>query len=574
MDSVIGAQTSGFGPAASSAKRLIWGAISAAALLGGCTHLDPRKDAEYQSYAPTADRPVVRPIRSISSFNESLVCMDYMLRAAEIPTTLITAKQFPDYSGKVPASTKDMMITALSRMSRVSNAFRYVDYEVNLVTQDTVQNLTTILLNNNQMQLQRPALYISGGVSFVDQNVFTNSESFGAAGERFNAGYNRNRSATLLGLEMHLGDFRTRTLLPGLDSANEVVFGGGSQGLDAAATIGLYGVKFTLGRDYTQGTGGALRTLVDLAAVELVGKWARVPYWQCLMLEQTNPNFQRQMRDWFDQSGPAGQLRLIENSLLNQGYLSSSDSGLAVNDIRMRGALARFQSDSGIVVTGVLDFQTYERALRNFVKLSEDGSMVRMGWSASGPGDMAVASAAPSYGNLTGRPWMIDMQIENPQPAGERPAFTEGEQVFLSATLSRSSYLYCYFSDAAGNVMRLLPNAISTNAMISADQAVRIPDWMAPNPGFILDAGKPGVEAVVCVATAQDAASRLPPEMQIPALSNMKGVQGLQGVQQRFSSILGNDEFVAQVLQWNVVARKPAPPAPAPAPAPAAAAAK
>lgn len=563
MDSIIDAQTSGFSPAASSGKRLIWAAMSAAALLGGCSHLDPRKDAEYQSYAPTADRPVVRPIRSISSFNESLVCMDYMLRAAEIPTTLITAKQFPDYSGKVPASTKDMMITALSRMSRVSNAFRYVDYEVNLVTQDTVQNLTTILLNNNQMQLQRPALYISGGVSFVDQNVFTNSESFGAAGERFNAGYNRNRSATLLGLEMHLGDFRTRTLLPGLDSANEVVFGGGSQGLDAAATIGLYGVKFTLGRDYTQGTGGALRTLVDLAAVELVGKWARVPYWQCLMLEQTNPNFQRQMRDWYDQSGPAGQLRLIENSLVSQGYLLSSDSGLAVNDIRMRGALARFQTDSGIVVTGVLDFATYERALRNFVKLSEDGSMVRMGWSASGPADMAVASAAPSEVDSSGRPWMIDMQIENPQPAGERPAFTEGEQVFLSATLSRSSYLYCYFSDAAGNVMRLLPNAISTNAMVSADQAVRIPDWMAPNPGFILDAGKPGVEAVICVATAQDAASRLPPEMQAPALSNMRGVQGLQGVQQRFANILGTDEFVAQVLQWNVIARKPAPPAPA-----------
>lgn len=544
-------------------KRLMWAAMSAAALFSGCAQLDPRKDAEYQSYAPTADRPVVRPVRSISSFNESLVCMDYMLRAAEIPTTLITAKQFPDYSGKVPAATKDMMITALSRMSRVSNAFRYVDYEVNLVTQDTVQNLTTILLNNNQMQLQRPALYISGGVSFVDQNVFTNTQSFGTAANRLNTGYNHNRSATLLGLEMHLGDFRTRTFLPGLDSANEVVFGGGSEGLDVAGTIGIYGVKFTLGHDYTQGTGGALRTLVDLAAVELVGKWARVPYWQCLMLEQTNPNFLRQMRDWYDQSGPTGQLRLIENSLFSQGYLASSDRGLAVNDPRMRGALARFQSDSGIIVSGVLDFPTYERALRNFVKLNEDGALERIGWSTSGPVDLLAMSPAPSEGLQSVRPWMIDMQIENPQPAGERPAFTEGEQVFLSATLSRASYLYCYFSDAAGNVMRLLPNAISTNALVSADQAIRIPDWMAANPGFILDAGKPGVEAVICVATAQDPASRLPPEMQLPALSNMRGVQGIQGVQQSFSAALGKADFVTQVLQWNVIAKKPTPPAPA-----------
>lgn len=168
--------------------------------------------------------------------------MDHMLRAAEVPITLITAKQFPDYSGKVPAATKDMMITALSRMSRLSNAFRYVDYEVNLVTQDTVQNLTTILLDNNQMQLQRPALHISGAVSFVDQGVFSNTASMGLASHRVNLGYNRNRNVTLLGLEMHLGDFRTRTLLPGMDSANEVVFGSSSQGIDAAATIGIYGV--------------------------------------------------------------------------------------------------------------------------------------------------------------------------------------------------------------------------------------------------------------------------------------------------------------------------------------------
>ncbi len=538
--------------------------VAALALLGGCAQLDPRKDADYQSYAPTADRPVVRPVRSISSFNESLFCMDHMLRAAEVPTTLITAKQFPDYSGKVPAATKDMMITALSRMSRLSNAFRYVDYEVNLVTQDTVQNLTTILLNNNQMQLQRPALYISGAVSFVDQGVFSNTASMGLASDRVNLGYNRNRNVTLLGLEMHLGDFRTRTLLPGMDSANEVVFGSSSQGVDAAATIGIYGVRFTLGRDYTQGTGGALRTLVDLAAVELAGKWARVPYWQCLMLDQTNPNFQRQMRDWYDESGPAGQLRLVQNSLLMQGYLPLSARGSAANSLIMRSALAKFQSDQGVVVTGQLDFPTYERALRNFVELDESGALTRVGWSNLG--SLQVADGGTPTDMNTTAPWMIDMQIENPQPAGERPAFSEGEQVFLSATVTRTSYLYCYFSDAAGNVMRLLPNAITPNALTPANQALRIPDWMATNPGFLLDAGKPGTEAVLCVATVEDPSTVLPPELQVPALTVLKDVKGVQGLQERFTSVLGKDKFVTQMLQWMVVPKLPVTTPAAPSP--------
>src|SRR5690606_4544071 len=129
-------------------------------------------------------RPVVRPVRSVSSFSASLMCMDRMLRAAEVPTTLITSKQFVDFSGKVPAATKEMVVTALSQMSRVSNAFRFVDFEVDIARQDTVQNLTTILLNNNQMQLQRPALYVSGAIAFVDQGVINNSAEGGVSGPR------------------------------------------------------------------------------------------------------------------------------------------------------------------------------------------------------------------------------------------------------------------------------------------------------------------------------------------------------------------------------------------------------
>jgi len=224
--------------------------LAAALLLTGCaTPADPRDDAKFQSYASTTNRPVVRPVRSVSNFSDSLMCMDYLFREAQIPTTLVTSKQIPDFSTRVPVATKDMIITALSQMSRLSNAFRYVDYEVDIARQDTVQNLTTILLNNNQMQLQRPALYFSGAIAFVDQNVINNRFEVGTAASRLDTGYSRTRNATIIGLELHLGDFRTRTLIPGLDSANEVIIASGGQGLDLAGRIGSYGVQFNVGRD-------------------------------------------------------------------------------------------------------------------------------------------------------------------------------------------------------------------------------------------------------------------------------------------------------------------------------------
>lgn len=543
--------------------------LSGAMLLGGCaTPADSRNDANFQSYASAADRPVVRPVRSVSSFSDSLMCMDRMFREAQIPTTLITSKQIPDFSTRVPVATKDMIITALSQMSRLSNAFRYVDYEVDIARQDTVQNLTTILLNNNQIQLQRPALYFSGAIAFVDQNVINNRFEIGTSASRLDTGYSKNRNATIIGLELHIGDFRSRTLIPGLDSANEVILATGGQGLDLAGRISRYGVQFNVGRDYTQGAGAAVRTLVELATIELVGKWARVPYWQCLTLEQTHPDFQRQLRDWYDEGSPLVHNKLVQRSLISQGYLGEHGTQLAENSPEFVAALGKFQADSGMAVSGVVDFPTYDKALRNFVALGKDGKLVQVGWTpthasplASAAGTTAVASrpamARVAYG-ASAPARNIDLQIENVLLG--RTAFEVGEQIFLSATLSRASHMYCFLHTAEGTVMRLLPNATNPNALMTANQAIRIPDWMSPTPGFIMDSTSAGSERVGCFATDEDATAKLPQLLGTRGLASMPEVRSLDAVNDAFANALGRDGYTAASVQWNVVPKRAAAP--------------
>ena len=543
--------------------------LSALSLLVGCgTPMNPREDANFQSYGHAADRPTGRPVRSISSFSDSLMCMDRLFRETQLPTTLITSKQIPDFSTRVPVATKEMIVTALSQMSRLSNAFRYVDYEIDISRQDTVQNLTTILLNNNQIQLQRPALYVTGAVAFVDQNVLNNRFDVGTSGSRLDTGYSRNRNATIIGLELQLGDFRTRTIIPGLDSSNEVILGTGGQGLDLAGRIGDYGWKFNVGRDYAQGSGAAIRTLVDLAMIELTGKWARVPYWQCLTLEQTHPDFQRQLRDWYDEGDTGVHQGLVKRSLISHGYLAASDDMLAVNSPEFRSALGRFQADSGMVVTGVVDFPTYERALRNFVTLGDDGKLARVGWlpttttptkvAATTSADKATSGAASmpdevAYG-APSQPTRIDMQVEN--LVLDRTVFESGEQIFLSATLSKASHLYCYLSEADGHVIRLLPNATNPTSLVSANLAIRIPDWMSPTPGFVLDTGIPGTEAVSCIATNEEAFPKLPAPLQGKGLTVIAGYKGIGSVKEAFTKALGEGGYVEQTLQWRVIPRR------------------
>ncbi len=549
--------------------------LSTVLVLAGCaTPMDPRKDAQYQSYGNAASRPTVRPVRSVSSFSDSLMCMDQMLREANITTTLVTSKLIPDASLRVPVATKEMIITALSQMSRLSNAFRYVDYEVDIARQDTVQNLTTILLNNNQIQLQRPSLYISGAVAFVDQNVLSNRFDAGTSGSRLETGYSRDRNVTVVGLELHLGDFRSRTLIPGMDSANEVIIGTGGQGLDVAGRIGDYGLQFNVGREYAQGTGAAIRTLVELAMLELVGKWARVPYWQCLTLEQNHPDFQRQLRDWFDEGGDKVHQGLVRRSLVAKGYLPGGEATPPVNSLAFRRALARFQADNRMVVTGTVNFPTYERALRDFVALDANGQLVRYGWMSKDPTpvqpvndpELPIPTSGLAYGAKTpGR--TIDLQIENVLLG--RTVFEVGEQVFLSATVSQASHMSCYLSDSAGNVMRLIPNPIATQAVVPGNQAVRIPDWMSPNPGFVLATTAPGQEGVLCTATGEDVTARLPAPLQGAALRPMPEFKSLDAVAKAYVDAVGAEAVSLGRVNWTVGPRRPAAAAPAAAPAPA-----
>ncbi|MEO5659247.1 MAG: DUF4384 domain-containing protein [Polaromonas sp.] len=498
--------------------------------------------------------------------------MDQLFRATQLQTTLITSKQIPDFSTKVPVATKEMIVTALSQMSRLSNAFRYVDYEIDIARQDTVQNLTTILLNNNQIQLQRPAIYVSGAVAFVDQNVLNNRFDVGTSASRLETGYSRNRNATIIGLELHLGDFRTRTIIPGLDSANEVIVGTSGQGLDLAGRISDYGWKFNVGRDYAQGTGAAIRTLVEVAMIELTGKWARVPYWQCLTLDQTHPDIQRQLRDWYDEGNTGVHQGLVTRSLMSHGYLGTGDSALASNSPEFRLALGRFQADNGMVVSGVVDFPTYERALRNFVGLGVDGKLTRVGWLPTSALPVVTASAPPAdngtatilaastsdmlYG-APAKPTQIDLQIEN--TVVDKTVFESGQQIFLSATLSKASHLYCYLSEARGNVIRLLPNATNPSSLVSANLAIRIPDWMSSTPGFVMDTGAPGTETVSCIATDQDALSKLPAPLQGRGLTLIEGYRGVAAIKDAFTQALGRNGYVEQTLQWNVIPRSAVP---------------
>lgn len=66
----------------------------------------------------------------------------------------------------------------------------------------------------------------------------------------------------------------------------------------------------------TEGQSQALRGLVELAVVELIGKLTKTPYWTCLGVSdpKANPETKLEMYDWYHAMA-ATRVELIESPL-------------------------------------------------------------------------------------------------------------------------------------------------------------------------------------------------------------------------------------------------------------------
>ena len=523
---------------------LLWPCVLALSACAIDPGLSDRKDVIEKGI--TEQTPLVTPTKSASAMREGLACMDRMLAAEQVPATLIAVKSIPDPSGLFSTGTKEMLITAISRMSRTSQAFRVVDYEVDALKQDTVQTMTSLLLNNGQIELRKPQIYISGAISFGDKTVVSKRRSIGVSTANTDTGYSWDVLGSVVGLDLHLGDMNSRTLYPGLDSANELVVATGGKGVEIGGrATGLpkhiyrMGVQYEVAADNNQGAGAAVRLLVDLAAIELVGKWAKIPYWQCIDYEQNHPEFKRQMRAWYEEQSATDRINLAQRVLQAQGVWSGPING---NDsTALRNALATYQASLDMTPVGTVNFETYTGLLRNYVGMSAE--------------DKLASSYSPQSNELKPREHALPMN----EPAhngltvallGQKePKLQIGNSVVLRIAPARSGFLYCYYKDAANVVSQIYPNPQQQAVVAQGNMGLMVPDVSQSN-SFLIETARAGTEQVYCAMTAKPLTGRVPAALTNAKLEPLAGVTTIETVQQQVQQQEG---VIAQsTLQWEV----------------------
>jgi hypothetical protein len=457
--------------------------------------------------------PRTAAVRNIGNFNEALRCMDDMFLAQGKQDIYITTAGIPDATGLIAAGTKEMFITAVSRMSAKSNAFRFVDYDP---TQTDVQVLSELVGLHDDFVA--PNYYVRGAITQLDSNVLQSSASAGVSIPGMDLAINGNQVVSVVSIDLNVGKLITRQILPGISASNSIAVVQSGKGADVGGFIGKAGLSLSVSLDKSEGFHQAVRNLIELSTIEILGKLTRVPYWQCLSIESTNPNYRTEARGWFDTMGETERERVVSVALVRAGYLRDEGNG---PNPGLSEAAARYQAENDLVPNGRVDFDLYYRLL------ASDGRRPTAKPVAASPANAAVTPALPP----TEPPRLVVST-----PRGPRPSYRVGETMVVSVQPTQDAYVYCFYQDSTGTVARIFPNRFQPDPLLHAGVQIEIPP--AGTRSFALRFDNPGSEAVACLGSDREVGLKLPDKLKAQDLEPLP-VSGLDDVASLFRGIQG-----------------------------------
>ena len=475
-------------------------AIACITVLAACAPSQEamRKDV-VQATAEIRTGPQAAPAKTITNFDSALRCMDNQFLWYGVRDVSMLVEDLQDTTKKVSAGTKDMLISAVSDMTKRSRAVRLVAYGQDL------GNVIGFLREAERKSAFKsiPEFGIRGSISQLDENVAKKTGEGGVQLGPVGAGKAAMATSSILGLDLTVVRTSDLSILAGVTARNSVAISREGTGTDAEVAYKKFGINYSMNLSKSEGTAQALRNLVELSVVELLGKLTKVPYWACLGADLQDAAVQSEIDDWYAAlyGNPPELLTYFQFQMRVRG-LYKGEIG-SEPDADLRDAIAAYREALGINPAPLLNQELF----RAYLKANHADATPR----ARRLFDRAVAARTPAPAKELPRP--------TPSESGESRiavslfavdntgGFKRGEEINLIARPSRNAFLYCYMQDETGAIQRFFPNGSARDPYVRADKGLAIPG----NMRFKMVANPMGrQEKVACLASARELLPQLP----------------------------------------------------------------
>ena len=438
-------------------------ALLAGSLLAGCAAPGTQPStAQVRQQQNPADR--AQP--TVTNFTPALRCMDDLMFKAGTRDVTLMMEELRDSTQKVPVNARDMMTSAISDMTRRSRAVRLS------VFGSDQGNLSQLLQQAQKTQVFSvvPEFNVRGSISQFDEDVRRQSSTLGVLAERFGVRFGSDTRFSVLGFDAAMVRTDTFTLVPGVASKNTTVIAkrDASAGDGQARLLGA-SATFAFNSGRAEGTAQAARNMVELAAIELVGKLTRLPYWQCLGVADQQAEVQRELEDWFFAMGDAEQVVFVKERLRERRWFDGALDG--TRSPAFDAALRAYRVALALPAQGELDLDFFKRFVTQAVAKGPLAPSAAALPQAAVPGAAVLATA-------TAAPVPVPVPAVAPAPAPlQVHLLRQGAgRTDLRVLSPTAGYVYCYAQDPSTQaIRRVFPNRFARDPRIEAGATLSVP---------------------------------------------------------------------------------------------------
>jgi Domain of unknown function (DUF4384) len=469
--------------------------------------------------------PKDRAQRSITNFTPALRCMDDMMFRLGIRDVTLMMEELRDATQKVPVSVRDMMTSSISEMTRRSRAVRLSVFGTDQ------SNLAQLLQSAQKSSVFAviPEYNLRGTISQLDEDVRKQGSSFGVLAERiFGLRFGNETKLSVISFDAAMVRTDNFTLVPGVASKNTTVIARReSSAGDGQAKILNGNITFSFNAASAEGNAQAVRNMVELALIELVGKLIRVPYWQCLGTADSDGEVRREMEDWFLSMQREELIVFLKERLRERRYYDGALDGK--EDDTFKRSVRSYRSAIGLNADGAVDQNFFDA----FVTWpSPVGSLPLLPKKAQ-----TQAPVNPSTSTSTEK---VVVALTKSEPIQISIA-SSGDLVNINVKASLAGYIYCYAQDRETKaIRRIFPNRFTRDPRLLAGQSLTLPG----KSKFTLSSKN----QFSCIHAPSEVYGDLPPPLRWGDFDDIN-LPSFGDIQRAFSTASGVDVFLALPFQ-------------------------
>jgi len=301
---------------------LITGAIFAF-MTSSCSVLDWFGGKISDDEVTDMEKDMGTPNQRATVYDESLKKFGLMLEAYNIASTKVQSKVISNDTAEktLPDDVSKIMATSLNKMGR---NIIFIPYDPNYVINEST--------TGGNISRSLPDIVVAGGITEFEKDLIEKGRDLkmegqvqkGDWGSKYNAdggaGYKAGSNLSRMTLDLNLLDYKTQAALSGIQVSNTINIRKTNLGWSIGAYFQGCGLSFDYSLKKQQGIYSALRMLVELSVLEVLGKYFEVPYWRCLDGAQPDQAMCTRMLEEFNDLQEANQGAYLKEYLFLSGY--------------------------------------------------------------------------------------------------------------------------------------------------------------------------------------------------------------------------------------------------------------